>query len=375
MDEIKVLLIDDDEEDIHLIRKILGKIGHVKYLLEWCSDVENAMDMILRREHEVYLVDYHLGASTGLDLIKRVMEQNCKSPFILVTGQGDHDIDMDAMRLGVSDYLNKGEITKAILERSIRYAIEQKKVEEDAIKAKERAENATKLKDKFVALVSHDLRGPIGNIRCTLEFMAETDENELPVEKREELARGLMEQADELIETIDNLLNVSRLQSGDMELSRDSFGARELISSQLKKFEHLAGGKGILLLNSIPEKSMLFGDRTLIGEVIKNLLSNAIKFSSHGDSVKIYMAGGPNTIIVEDSGRGICDTILPDLFRHEVKTSTKGTLGERGNGLGLPYCRDIMDAHGGRLSVESIEGKGSSFYMKLPSRKTDELEI
>ena len=363
MDEIKVLLIDDDEEDIHLIRKTLGKIDTVKYLVEWCTDAEKASAMILRHEHDVYLVDYHLGAETGLDLIRKIMEKGCNGPFILVTGQGDHEIDMEAMRLGVSDYLNKGEITRAILERSIRYSIAQKKVEEEAIKAKERAEKATKLKDKFLSLVSHDLRGPIANIMLALELIGNTAYS---AEKKEELSIDVMETADGLIKTIDALLSVSRLQSGNMELSRNYFDARELISIQLKNLESLAEAKGILLLNNIPENSTLFGDQILLGEVIINLLSNAIKFCSDGDSVKVYRAESPYTIIVEDSGIGVCETIRPDLFRHEVKTSTKGTAGERGTGLGLPYCRDSIDAHGGSLTVESGENKGSLFHIKLP---------
>lgn len=373
MDEIKVLLIDDDEEEFTLARAMLGKVEHLKYSIDWCADPQKAVEKIVPGEHDVYLIDYNLGATTGLDLIKTVLSKGCKGPFILITGQGDHDIDMEAMKLGVSDYLNKGEITKAILERSIRYAIAQKKVEGEAIKAKEIAENATKLKDKFVALVSHDLRGPIGNIKCALEFMSDADDDELSVENREELSRNLIKTAGELIETIDSLLDVSRLQSGNVELSRTSFDTRDLICSQLKNFEGLAAGKGVSLANNIPENITLFGDRILIGEVIKNLISNALKFCSDGDSVKVYMAENPDTIIVEDSGGGICDAIIRDLFKHDVKTSTNGTAGERGTGLGLPYCRDIMDIHGGKLSVESIEGKGSSFYMKLPSPPKDEL--
>lgn len=128
--EIKVLLVDDDEEDIQLIRKVLGKIDHVKYKTEWHSTFEEAVKIILRGEHDVYLVDYHLGAETGLDLIKLALEKGCNEPIILMTGQGNRTIDLEAMKLGAADYLNKNEITPPLLERSIRYSIDRKKAEE-----------------------------------------------------------------------------------------------------------------------------------------------------------------------------------------------------------------------------------------------------
>lgn len=125
--------------------------------------------------------------------------------------------------------------------------------------------------------------------------------------------------------------------------------------------------KKIIVRNELPEDVRVLADRALYGQVIGNLLANAIKFSRPGGVMRIYAAGEKaSAIIVEDNGVGIPPEIMPDIFRHEVKTSMVGTLGERGTGLGLPFCMDIMKAHGGTIEAESFPGGGSRFTIRLP---------
>tara|TARA_Y100000294_G_scaffold170025_1_gene181851 strand:- start:504 stop:1199 length:696 start_codon:yes stop_codon:yes gene_type:complete len=109
-------------------------------------------------------------------------------------------------------------------------------------------------------------------------------------------------------------------------------------------------------------------DFDLFGEVIQNLLSNAIKFCKKGDTIKAFSVKNEGTdIAVSDTGVGIDDWLLNKVFKHEEKTSTIGTGGEKGIGLGLPFCYDIVKAHGGSLAFESVKGKGTTFYAKLPT--------
>jgi len=129
-ENLKVLLVDDDEEDFLIIRAKLGKVEHTKYKVDWISNFEEALEIIWRNGYDIYIVDYHLGEHNGLDLLKQALENDCNTPIILLTGQGDRKIDMEAMKLGASDYLNKNEITPALLERAIRYAIEHNKIED-----------------------------------------------------------------------------------------------------------------------------------------------------------------------------------------------------------------------------------------------------
>lgn len=128
-EEIKILLIEDDEEDYVITKEIISEIKNQKYTIVWISSYEKALNEMEKDTYDIFMVDYKLGEKTGLDLIDEVIEINRNIPIVLLTGQNDHEIDILAMKKGVSDFLVKGKIDADILERSIRYAIEKKKTE------------------------------------------------------------------------------------------------------------------------------------------------------------------------------------------------------------------------------------------------------
>ncbi len=126
---IKVLLVEDDEDDFILTRQLFGEIESVFYSIEWARTAAAAIDRIGAHQHDVYLIDYRLGESTGIELLIKAQNLGVKAPVILLTGQGEPEIDLAAMRAGAADFLIKGEITARSLERSVRYAIERKRAE------------------------------------------------------------------------------------------------------------------------------------------------------------------------------------------------------------------------------------------------------
>lgn len=127
---LRLLLVDDDEDDYVLTRDLLSEIHGSKYKLDWAATYDAGLDAIKRSGHDVYLLDYRLGEYTGLELLREAIGNDCRAPMILLTGQGDRSVDMEAMKAGASDYLVKGKIDAPLLERSIRYAIERKRAEE-----------------------------------------------------------------------------------------------------------------------------------------------------------------------------------------------------------------------------------------------------
>lgn len=122
---IKVLLIEDDEDDYILTKELFSEIRDKRFKLEWVTNFDRGLETISRNEHDICLVDYRLGAHTGIDLLREAAKRNCKAPIILLTGQGEHEVDLEAMRAGAADYLVKGRLDAALLERSIRYALER----------------------------------------------------------------------------------------------------------------------------------------------------------------------------------------------------------------------------------------------------------
>ena len=127
---IRVLLVDDDEDDYIITRDLFSELDAKSYQLDWVKTYEAGLEAMIRRQHDVCIVDFFLGARTGLDLLKQAKSYGAQAPIILLTGQGDHSVDLDAMRAGAEDFLVKGQITAKWLERAIRYAIERNRAEE-----------------------------------------------------------------------------------------------------------------------------------------------------------------------------------------------------------------------------------------------------
>ncbi|HAJ63141.1 MAG TPA: hybrid sensor histidine kinase/response regulator [Cyanobacteria bacterium UBA8543] len=129
-DPIRVLVVDDDEDDYILTRDWFSEIQGGRFAVEWVASYEAAIDAIAQHHHDIYLFDYRLGERNGLELLREAIAKGCKAPIILLTGQGDHEVDVEAMKAGAADYLEKSQLGAPLLERSIRYALERNQAEQ-----------------------------------------------------------------------------------------------------------------------------------------------------------------------------------------------------------------------------------------------------
>jgi PAS domain S-box-containing protein len=246
---------------------------------------------------------------------------------------------------------------------------ERKLAEIELREAKEQAESATKLKDKFISLVAHDLRSPFASMLGLIRIYAEGNPSVEGGDGQKILER-VFKSGERMISMIDNLLKISRLQTGQITPDPWFFKGHTSAANTIGSLSHTAAQKGIETINKVPPDTRLYADQTLFDEVLLNLLSNAIKFCARGDTITFFVPPGlSSAIAVRDTGKGIDEKTISNLFRHEVTTTTPGTAGETGTGLGLPFSRDIMKAHGGELTVESVPGEGSVFCAILPYAK------
>ena len=243
----------------------------------------------------------------------------------------------------------------------------RKKVENELVSAKNMAEEATRLKDKFVALVAHDLRSPFASMMGLLRLLLERKQAYFEDEESKNISDRIFKNGDRMVAMIDQLLKISRLQTGKIAPHPRFFKAHMAAAVTIGALNHSATQKGIVIINEVPVDMRLYADSALFDEVLLNLLSNAIKFCSCGDRITVFAPVGlKSAIAVQDTGKGIETKMIPNLFKHEITTSTRGTDGETGTGLGLPFSLDIMKAHGGDIAVESAPGKGSAFCAILP---------
>src|SRR5207248_8262087 len=173
---VRVLLVEDDDDDFVLTREYLAEIPGGHYRLDREPTFQAGLEAIARNEHDVYLLDYRLDGHDGLELLREAIRRGCRAPLILMTGAGDQEVDLEAMRARAADYLVKDRLNGPTLERSIRYAIERKKAEEALRAAREQLEQRVaertvelsaanellalegKRKDEFLAMLGHELR-------------------------------------------------------------------------------------------------------------------------------------------------------------------------------------------------------------------------
>ncbi|EGG99428.1 Phosphate regulon sensor protein PhoR [gamma proteobacterium IMCC2047] len=245
----------------------------------------------------------------------------------------------------------------------------RKEMEEKLRSSTKEAEGATRLKDKFVALVTHDLKNPLNVISGSLQLLHLSSQLS---ESEKDMVESALFACGQMNNLISDVLNLSRIKQGKIMPELRLFDLTALIGKLIKLRESQADKKGVKLVSAIPDKSIVFADELLLAEVFENLLSNAVKFCAEGDTVKIYLPHDkPATIAVADTGAGVPQEFLENLFSYEEKTSSIGTEGEMGTGFGLPLSHEIVIAHGGKMWVESFDKKGSTFFVTLPSLSSD----
>jgi len=124
-DPVRILIVDDDEDDFYITNSTIKDIQGGHFVVDWCYKYQDALDHICHHRYDLYFIDYYLGAKTGLDLLREAVEKDCEAPMILLTGKGNHSVDIEAMRVGAADYLIKSELTVEKMERCIRYTMEK----------------------------------------------------------------------------------------------------------------------------------------------------------------------------------------------------------------------------------------------------------
>jgi len=223
-------------------------------------------------------------------------------------------------------------------------------------------------KNRLLGMAAHDLRTPLGAILSYAEFLEDDVSVILNGEQREFLTR-IRDLSDFMLHLVSDLLDVSAIEAGQLNLDRQPTNAIHLIQRVVKLSSVLAAKKEIAVQFDPPDTSPeLTLDAGKIEQVLDNLISNALKFSHSGTRVQVRLECTQEAVIVavQDEGQGIPASDLPKLFRAFSRTSVRSTGGEKSTGLGLAIVRRIVEGHGGRIWVESKVGKGSTFFFTLP---------
>jgi signal transduction histidine kinase len=379
-DLIRVLLIDDDQDEFVLTRDLLSDVPSGRFHLEWTPDYAAGVEAVAEGRYDAFLVDYRLGARTGIELLRETRARGRSGPVILFTGQGRSRTDMEALDAGADDYLEKAGLTPALLDRSIRFALVQyraaaelerkvKERTEELARANEALRDADRRKDEFLATLAHELRNPLAPIRNALEILRLADDtSDLVGRQRERLER----QVAQLVRLVDDLLDVSRITTGKLRLTLEPLTVQEVIDAAVEMSRPQIEKARLALRTEIPaEPIRLVGDRVRLTQVLTNLLNNSAKFTEPGGSIDLIVAEsrGRVTITVHDTGVGITADVLPMLFGLFTQVDRSLNRSQGGLGVGLALVRRLVEMHGGEVSAQSDgPGKGATFTVTLPLR-------
>lgn len=369
---LRVLLVEDNPTDALLVEVALEEMSAPAPILTHVELLADAQSALAASEFDVVLIDLNLPDGQGLGNFETLQEQAPDLPMIVLTGLSDESVAMAAIARGASDYLIKGDAPAALLERSIRYAIERRRNENgrlELVKAqieREEAEAANAAKDQFLATISHELRTPLNAIMgwTSLVRGGELDE-ETTQQALEVIERNARMQA----QLIEDLLDVSRIISGNFRLEVAEIDVCGLVRATELTLQPQLKQKQIELqmdLQPIPE---LCGDPTRLQQVVWNLVSNAIKFTPAQGQVSISTRRVGDRVLLEisDDGQGIAPDVIAHVFDRFRQADGSTTRRHGGLGLGLAIVRHIVELHQGTVAVRSPGlGLGATFTVTLP---------
>ncbi len=224
-------------------------------------------------------------------------------------------------------------------------------------------------KDKFFSIIAHDLKSPFNAFLGLTEIMAEELQT-MSLEEIQRIAISMQSSAKNLFSLLENLLQWSKIQQGKFEFKPINIGLNSLINFNIEIFLESSNIKGIEIINQISEDIEIEADVPMFNSITRNLISNAIKFTKKGGKIIIFSEKIDSQFIkisIKDNGIGMNEDILKKIFKIDEQSSRLGTEGESSTGLGLLLCKEFVEIHGGKIKVESVEGKGSifSFTMKI----------
>ncbi|MDB5181487.1 MAG: hypothetical protein JWP13_250 [Candidatus Saccharibacteria bacterium] len=363
---IRVLLVDDDEDDYLIIRNFINKIHDSPFKLEWISNIQDASVVIDEEAHDIYLIDYRLGEENGLELLGRFDLVQRPEPFIILTGAGDERVERKAMRMGVADYLVKGTLDSELLSRVLHYSMQRKRIEAQRV---EQLMEINRSKDEFIALASHQLRTPATAVKQYIGMILEGYAGDVTQEQQRFL-QSAYDSNERQIQVVNDILRVAKLDLKKIILKKQDVDIAKLVESITHDLmSHFENRDQNVTLHKAKSSILLPVDSEYIRMAIGNIIDNASKYTPEGKNVTISIADtGKNVaeIAICDEGVGIPKEGMDKLFKKFSRIENPLSVKVGGTGLGLYWAKEIIELHGGTIKVSSEVGKGTTFTIVLP---------
>jgi len=388
-DEVNLLIVDDLPENLLALDALLQAPGvHVHQ----AESAEQALELLLRHEFALAILDVQMPGMDGFQLaeLMRGTERTKQIPIVFVSAAGrELDYAFKGYESGAVDFMHKPLDAHAVrskvsvfvdlyrsrkrLARQLE-ALEESRREQEVLldelrNTKAELENAVRMRDDFMSVVSHELKTPLNTLILEVQLRKlQLSRNNLAAFDESKL-RGMVDkderQIQSLIRLIDDMLDVSRIRTGKLSIRPSRFDLAQLVGNVVESFAAQMEAKGCQLQLERSEPIVGVWDEFRIEQVLANLLTNAMRYGA-GQPVRVSVAPCPEGACIEvrDQGIGISAKSLTRIFCQFERA--EGSEGSAGLGLGLFIADQIVKAHGGRIQVESEEGRGSLFRVLLP---------
>lgn len=356
-----IMLVDDTPTNLSVLIDYLNEFG---FEILIAVDGEGALTAAKAGHPDLILLDIMMPGMDGYETCKHLKKDPITKeiPVIFISALSESMDKVKGFASGGVDYITKPFQQDEVLARINTHLTLQRQ-------KKELAELNT-TKDKFFSIISHDMRGiftPIvGSSDLIKRMVTKYDDDRLI-----KFSNNLSISVKNALKLFENLLEWSRLQQGRMAFDPLPLSLTELIAQTVALFSEHQKTENIQIVNNVNDVFNVSGDANMIKTIIRNLVSNALKFTHSGGTIHLNAQNNDGfiEISVSDSGIGMPQEKIDALFQLQHSKSSKGTDGERGTGLGLILCKDFVEKHGGKIWVNSIVGKGTTFEFSLPEKQ------
>jgi len=370
----RILVIDDEEGIRAGCRRALEPEG---YIVETAATGQEGLRRFREGNFDMVLIDVVLPDMRGVDLLAPILEKDPDVVCVVITGYATVELAVQAIRSGAYDFLSKP-FTADVLRMTVAQGLERRrltlearrlqKIEEEArelARAKEELERLDRLKTTFMLTVAHELRAPLNALQS---FLWAILKGYIPPEEQQEVLGRAVQRVQELLELVDDLLKLAAAKSEKGLEKREPVSLADVLEKVAPLFQKEAEAKGLAWAVEVGARPVVRADPDQMAQVWSNLISNAVKYTPAGGRVRVALEERDGWAIgtVEDTGIGIPPQDLERIFEEFYRTPQAKEVAPRGTGLGLPLVKQILEAHGGSITVESEVGRGSRFVFRLP---------
>ena len=371
-----ILVADDVAANVELLFDQLHVLG---YRVVSAYDGPSAVAACFEQKPDLCILDVSMPAgdlavddrSTGFEVCRRIKRdpRTARIPVIFVTALNDTTDRVKAIEAGGDDFLTKPH-NRLVLGARVRSLLRLKAATDALEESSRKLRELEKVRDDLMKMIVHDLKSPLTSVLATLEMMLDGDFG--PITQDQKNAIGEAEsKSEDLLALIEDLLEVRRIEETTLTLDLQAIAPAALLGEVVHEWSHRFHQDGASATVDVTDEAPLFeADKSLLRRVFSNLVQNAISHSPSSITLTLSARKEGEGILftVADNGPGIPPEYHELIFRKFEQVKTANAPRVRSSGLGLAFCKLVVDAHGGRIWVQSVEGQGSAFHFSLPTR-------